>query len=179
MIDMTKEQQYVVNPLARWFQAQKVNWKIYKPFHEKSETGWDIEVRRKNQDLLIEAKYIHRSFISSFAGLVVAPLSKRPQHLMKGKYRSWSHGICWAIGSSRSMKGIYQILFDYFARNLQFWDAYGKLLKMKYIFFIEKDTVKKVMWKKFLKLSIKYSQQVRDSTKLAKRRHIAADLINE
>jgi hypothetical protein len=84
---MTKEDRFVVDPLMRWFEEQK-RWTLHKPSHGTSATGWDIEARRKNQDLLIEAKYIAGPFLSSFAGLVTAPLVKRAQRSVVRKYRS-------------------------------------------------------------------------------------------
>jgi hypothetical protein len=59
---MTKEEKYVVNPLSRWFKRQKAGWKLYRPLFGTAATGWDLEARRKNQDLLIEAKYIDGPF---------------------------------------------------------------------------------------------------------------------
>lgn len=97
---MTKEEEFVVNPLCEWFQSQKAGWeKPLKPNRGKSATGWDIEIKRKNMDLLIEAKYVDKQSITSvIAGLVLAPLTDRRQRCMKTKYRSWCHYVCWAIG---------------------------------------------------------------------------------
>ncbi len=64
--EMTKEEKYVVNPLIRWFRRQEARWALKTLRHGTSERGWDIEARRKNQDLLIEAKYIDGPFLSSF-----------------------------------------------------------------------------------------------------------------
>jgi len=59
---MTKEERFVVRPLVRWFGNQQAHWEIKQPRYDTSATGWDIEARRKNCDLLIEAKYITGSF---------------------------------------------------------------------------------------------------------------------
>lgn len=66
MNTITKEEKFVVNPLIRWFKRQDAAWHVYKPSYGTSATGWDIEARRKNQDLLIEAKYIDGAFLASF-----------------------------------------------------------------------------------------------------------------
>lgn len=73
------EQKYVLEPVKDWFENQKAGWVLYTP-RNATDTGWDIEARRKNQDLLIEAKYIKHSFISSFSQLVTSPLTNRAQH---------------------------------------------------------------------------------------------------
>ena len=81
-------------PLEKWLRKQHPNWEFDKPKNPIGSTGWDLEVRRKNKDLLIEAKFITRSNIASVSGLVTAPLVKRPQSFMKKKDRvifiSWS-----------------------------------------------------------------------------------------
>ena len=153
---MTKEVKFVVNPLINWFKKQKANWKLYKPNFGIAATGWDIEAQRKNQDLLIEAKYIDGPFLSSLNGLVTAPLVNRPQHLLKKKYRSWSYRICWAIGASYKSRNIYQLLFDYFSRNLIFWRHYEKDLRVKYIFFVNEGKVAKIKFSKFLNMAKAY-----------------------
>lgn len=84
---MTLEERFVVRPLLRWFKRQKAQWTVVNPRYGSSATGWDLEARRKNQDLLIEAKYIDGPFLASFAGLVAAPLANRPQRFMVRKYR--------------------------------------------------------------------------------------------
>ncbi len=156
---VTKEERYVVLPLMKWFKGQKAAWRLEKPRFGTSATGWDIEAHRHNLDLLVEAKYMdNSSFLASFTGLVTAPLAKRPQRFMFRKYRGWSHGICWAMGTNNTHWGMYQIMFDYFARNLPFWRHYAKDVKMKYIFFIQKGRVAKIPFGKILQLAAQYQK---------------------
>ena len=153
---MTREEKFVVNPLIRWFKRQKVKRRLYRPRYGTAATGWDIEARRHNQDLLVEAKYIDGSFLTSFNGLVTAPLANRPQHFTMRGYRSWSYGICWAIGSNYAQRNIYQLLLDYFIRNLSFYEHYVHDLHMKYIFFVKNDKVAKISFPRILKASSRY-----------------------
>src|SRR3989339_19291 len=101
---MNPEAKFVVNPLQKYFLNPKrsgAKWNTkHKPKFESSATGWDLQMERKNQVLLIEAKYIRGPFASAFAGLVIAPLSNRPEKMRSKKKKSWSSVICWAIGSS-------------------------------------------------------------------------------
>jgi hypothetical protein len=173
---MTKEERYVVNPLVRWLTRQKAAWEIYKPSYGTSATGWDIEARRKNQDLLIEAKYIDGAFLASFTGLVTASLANRRQHFMVQKYRSWCHHVCWAIGSDRPQRDILQILFDYIARNPQFWRHYAVDVRMKYLFMVSGGKVSRVPFMLILRLANRYALEASNKT-LVERRRIAGDLI--
>lgn len=173
---MTQEEKFVVDPLVRWFKNQRVQWRIHRPAYATSATGWDIEVRRKNLDLLIEAKYISGPFLSSFTGLVTAPLAKRRQQLMVRKYRSRSYGVCWAIGAEYAMRNIYQILLDYLARNPVFWKHYSKDLRMMYVFFVENGKVTRIQFTTLLRLAEQYSKQVGDCL-LRKRRLFAEELM--
>jgi hypothetical protein len=173
---MTNEDRFVVDPLMRWFKEQKAHWNLHKPSHGTSATGWDIEARRKNQDLLIEAKYIAGPFLSSFAGLVTAPLAKRDQHFMVRKYRGWSHSVCWAIGSRHPLRNICQILLDYMARNPKFWKHYSKDVRMKYIFFVQNGKVTRIPFAAFLRIAKPYAVRARNE-KLPARRRIAEDLL--
>ena len=175
---MTKEEEFVVKPLLQWFERQKPNWKLHKPQHGASSTGWDLEARRKNQDLLVEAKFIDGPFLASFAELVTAPLAKRPQHFMKRKYRSWCHGICWAIGSNYETRNIYQILLDYFARNPVFWKHYCKDLHAKYIFFVKGNRVARVSFTDMLTIADIYMDKT-GGARLAERRSVAAELMKK
>src|SRR3989338_2061363 len=149
---MTKEEKFVVDPLEGYFLDTKrsgAKWKTKdKPKFGSAATGWDLQMERKNQVLLIEAKYIMGPAVSAVAGLVIAPLSNRPEKMNSGKKKSWSSVICWAIGcgyeknnrnKKYKMSGFYQILFDYFARNLKFLRSYSKTLKVKYIYFTNKS----------------------------------------
>jgi len=172
----TKEEIFVVNPVITWLKNQKADWHIRKPEHDLSETGWDIEAQRRNMDLLIEAKYIAGPFLSSFEGLVTAPLAKRPQHLMKRKYRSWCHNICWAIGSSEEIGNVYQLLLDYFSRNLLFWKHYINDLKLKYIFLVKDKKVAKLTSKKLLEISRAY-KNTSEGKKIKVRRENARELM--
>ena len=95
---MTDEEKYVVEPLCDWLSAQEAHWEIELPQYETSSNGWDIQARRKNMDLLIEAKYMKRSSASALSGLVLAPLVNRPQKFMKRKEKSWCYYVYWAIG---------------------------------------------------------------------------------
>lgn len=159
---MTKEEEFVVNPLYEWFQRQKTDWeKPLKPNHGKSATGWDIEVKRKNLDLLIEAKYIDKqSITSAIAGLVLAPLSGRPQRSLKIKYRNWCHNVCWAIGiNPNDKRHLYQALLDYLARNPAFWKHYSEDLCLKYIFFVQNNMVAKVRFSKLLDIATQYDKE--------------------
>lgn len=172
---MNKEDELVVKPLKKWFESRKANWTVRVPDYPTSATGWDLEVQRKNQDLLIEAKYINGPFASSIAGLTCAVLFNRPQKLLKRKYRSWNHGICWAVGTS--YKGdIHQPLFDYLSRNLKFWVYYGKYFKMKYVFFIQDEKVIKVPWSKLVSAVKEYASSVGIKSTLKNKRLAAKNL---
>jgi hypothetical protein len=175
---MTREEEFVVNPLIDWFQRQKAPWKLYRPKYGTAATGWDLEARRKNQDLLIEAKYIAGPFLSSFTGLVTAPLARRPQHFMATKYRSWSYGICWAIGAAYDTRNVYQILLDYFSRNPRFWRHYHEDLRLLYIFFVKEGKVAKVRFPAFLSASDVYAAKTLDKN-LIYRRAVADDLMKQ
>jgi len=157
---MTKEEKYVVRPLVRWFRRQRADWAVRTPKHGTSERGWDIEARRKNQDLLIEAKYIDGPFLSSFSGLVAAPLASRAQHFMRRKKRSWSYRTCWALGASYSENHLYQILLDYLARNMKFWRHYYKDLRLKYVFFVRGGSVARLRFRDLLIIARAYARDV-------------------
>lgn len=175
---MTKEEEFVVNPLCKWFHRQKAKWKAEQLPHGKSQTGWDIEARRKNKDLLIEAKYIDKqSITSAIAGLVLAPLSYRPQRNMKTKDRSWCHSVCWAIGiKPNDKRHLYQAMFDYFARNPIFWKHYCKDLRLKYIFFVRDGKVAQVPFDKILDIAVHYGKESSDN-RLKEKRAIANTLM--
>lgn len=175
---MTKKERFVVNPLIRWLKRQNAAWKIYKPAFGTAATGWDIEARRKNQDLLIEAKYIDGPFLASFSGLVAAPLANRRQHFMVKKYRSWSYGVCWAIGTNFAQRNVFQILFDYVARNQVFWNQYAECIRMKYIFFVEDGKVARVPFGSFLRLGERYVALAANKGR-AERRQLADKLMSK
>ena len=75
---MKPEKKFVVNPLEKYFLNIKrsgAKWRTKdKPKFERSATGFDLQMERKNQVLLFEAKYIRGPFASALAGLVIAPL---------------------------------------------------------------------------------------------------------
>lgn len=174
----TKEEEYVVNPLIRWFKRQDAQWQIYKPAFGTAATGWDIEARRNKLDLLIEAKYIDGAFLASFTGLVTASLAKRPQHFMRSKYRSWCAYVCWAIGTNYTSRNVFQILFDYIARNPQFWRHYAEDVRMKYVFFVQDDQVARVPFLALLRQAELYAQRAVGKS-LAERRQIAGTLMSK
>lgn len=174
----TKEERFVVNPLIRWFKRQNAAWQVYKPSYGSSATGWDIEARRKHQDLLIEAKYVDGPFLASFTGLVTASLANRPQHFMARKYRSWCHNVCWAIGANYEQRNLFQILFDYIGRNPMFWRHYAEDVRMKYIFFVSGGKVMRITFATFLKLADQYARLAADRP-LSERRAVAGILISK
>ena len=150
--------------------------------------GLSDEERRESYKkfLLIEAKYIRGPFASALAGLVIAPLTNKTEKMKSRKKRSWSSVICWAIGcgyigGQRNLKykmsGIYQILFDCLARNLEFWECYSKTLKVKYIFFVDNRKVAKISFNKIVNLAERYKLSSHKS--LHERRLIAEDLLKD
>jgi len=170
---MTSEEKFVVNPLEKYFLDSKrsgAKWTIkHRPGYGTSATGWDLQAERKNQVLLIEAKYIRGPFAAALAGLVIAPLTSKREKMKSGKKKSWSAVVCWAIGcgyqrgeraKKYKMSGIYQILFDCLARNLEFWECYSKLLKVKYIFFVDNNKVGKISFSKIISLVEQYRSSV-------------------
>jgi hypothetical protein len=175
--DRTREEKYVVRPLLRWFRGQRAPWSLRTPRHGTSERGWDIEARRKNQDLLTEAKYIDGPFLSSFSGLVAAPLARRTQHFMSRKARSWSYAMCWAIGASHPENHVYQILLDYLARNLKFWDHYRKDLRLKYVFFLRRNLVARARFSDLLGVARRYAEETATNDRLDYRRSVAGHLL--
>jgi len=161
---MGNEKKLVVNPLKKYFLTKSrsgAKWMVKgEPRTPTAATGWDLQVVRHNQVLLIEAKYLSRSFISSFAGLVISPLPNRPEKMKSKKRKSWSSVVCWAIGSGYKKRNIYQVIFDYFARNIKFWLVYSKVLKVKYIFFVFDKKVAQVSFEQMLKRSMSYKKEV-------------------
>ncbi|MSU60529.1 MAG: hypothetical protein EXS52_01250 [Candidatus Staskawiczbacteria bacterium] len=175
---MTQEEKLVVNPLEEYFKDPNRSGATWvtknKPRFGTSATGWDLQMERKNQVLLIEAKYISGPFASAFAGLVIAPLSNRPEKMMSNKKRSWSSVICWAIGC-RNRSDVYQILFDYLVRNLDFWKCYSEMLRVKYIYFVDNKKVAKISFSEIINLAIQY--QSSSDKSLKERRLKAEDLL--
>ena len=179
---MTNEEKYVVNPLQEYFLDQQrsgASWKLlHRPSTGIAATGWDLQIGRHNQVLLIEAKYFTRSFIGSFAGLVTAPLTNRPEKTVQGMYRSWSSKICWAVGSGYKNRNIYQIFFDYLSREPSFWPCYVEALKIGDVYFVEKNKVARISFKELIKLADSYKKQVNvHEIKLEGKRRIANELM--
>ena len=104
---------------------------------------------------------------------MTAPLANRPQHSMSRKYRGWSYGICWAMSASYAQSNIYQLLFDYLIRNLNFWKHYAKDLRMEYIFFVKDGRVARVSFSKILVLAKSY--KLRAGSKNLRERRLIAD----
>ena len=186
---MGNEKRLVVNPLKIYFLDPKrsgAKWLIKdEPNYERSATGWDLQVERKNQVLLIEAKYIRGPSASALAGLLIAPLTKKQEKMRSKKKKSWSSVVCWAIGcgyekggraKKYQMGGISQILFDYFIRNIEFWNCYSEILKVKYIYFVDNKKVAKILFAKILVLAKLYKTRA-STKKLEERRVIADELI--
>lgn len=176
---MKPEAKFVVNPLGKYFldpSRSGARWTIkHKPKFESSATGWDLQVERKNQVLLFEAKYIRGPFASALAGLVIAPLTNKTEKMKSGKKKSWSSVICWAIGSSYKKNAIYQILLDYLTRNLEFWECYSKILRVKYIYFVDNQKVAKISFEKIINLTTQY--KLASNKSLHERRLVAEDLL--
>ncbi|MDO8594196.1 MAG: hypothetical protein Q7R93_01635 [bacterium] len=185
---MTKEERFVVNPLEKYFRDSRrsgATWETkHRPSFGKSSTGWDLQMERKNQVLLIEAKYIQGPSASAFAGLTTAPLVYRREKMKSKKKKSWSSVVCWAIGCGytggrRNLKykmcGMYQILFDFLARNLEFWKCYSKMLRVKYIFLVDNGRVAKINFLKIINISRRYKTSADKS--LEERRLIAEKLL--
>jgi hypothetical protein len=167
------ERELVIKPLKTWFENK--NWDVKVPDKDSSK-GWDLQVRRKNLDLLIEAKYIKGPFINSFSSLVTSPLTNRSETFMKRKANSWCSKRCWAIGSGYAQRDIYQLLFDYFIREPQFWEHYHQDLNIAYVYFVKGGKVSKISFEKLLKLSIIYGKDTATEN-IAGKRKIAAQLM--
>lgn len=172
------EREYVVKPLINWFKKQKTNWDLYLPENATAQTGWDLEARRKNLDLLVEAKYVTGPFITSFSRLVTSPLTNRAQHFMKIKSKSWCANVCWAIGSNYITRNVYQLILDYFVRNPSFWKHYCEDLNVKYIFFVKDDKVARIPFKRLLDIAEIYDEEATGKGR-NERREIAGKLMNK
>ena len=157
MTKLTKEEKAVVDPLVKYFCDPKrsgATWHIKHRPKGKSATGTDLHVARKNGnlDLLVEAKHIKGAFAASMSGLVLSPLVRKHNPLPRNGF------YCWAIGCGYSggwdyMPRMVQCLCDYFARNPKFWPYYSKLLRVKYIFFVDRQKkVAKISFVRMLRL---------------------------
>jgi hypothetical protein len=150
-----REYRFVVSPLVDWLTAQKPGWIVHQPKYHTAARGWDIEAWREDDYLLIEAKFISGPAIASLAGLVAAPLAMR---VRQWKDAGW---YCWAIGIKPQIEGrgrhVYQIFFDYMARNSDFWKHYGDDLRMRYIFFVQEGKVTRIPFTDFLDMTKMYA----------------------
>jgi len=185
---MTKEERFVVNPLQKFLldtHRSGAGWRIkHRPRHGTSSTGWDLQVERKNQVLLIEAKYITGPFAAALAGLVIAPLTNKREKMKSHKKKSWSAVVAWALGCGYNrggrgkykMAGIYQILLDCLARNIEFWRCYSRVLKVKYIFFMDQRKVAKIRFDKILTLAERFAPA--SDLSLSRRREYAEELLS-
>lgn len=185
---MTSEEKFVVNPLERYFldpSRSGAKWHVKaRPKFGRAATGWDLQVERKNQVLLIEAKYIRHAFAASMAGLIISPLSIRRETMKrKDLKKSWSAVICWAVGSGYGsvnkyrMRDMHQILFDYIARNPKFWKCYSEELRVKYVYFIDKGKVARISFISLINLSGKYFAVL--DKPLETRRAMASELLKK
>jgi hypothetical protein len=177
---MTKEEKFVVNPLEKYFRDPKrssAKWNTkHRPKFGSSATGWDLQMERKNQVLLIEAKYIRGPSASALAGLIIAPLVNRSEKMKSKKKKSWCSSICWAIGCGyKRPENIYQKLFDYFTQHLSFWESYFKTLNVKYLFFVNNQKVAKISFDKIINLATQYKSSSNKS--LSERRLVAEKLL--
>jgi hypothetical protein len=172
-----REYQLVVTPLIDWLDRQKLGWIFHHPKHPTSARGWDIEAWREGEYLLIEAKYIAASSISSFSGLVSAPLAARARH-----WNDPGWCCCWAVGIKPQVehrgRHVYQIFFDYMARNAEFWKHYGEDLRMRYIFFVQESGVTMIPFTDFLEMTNLYSGRVIGKVPLKECRRIAEELLS-
>lgn len=172
---MTNEEKFIVEPLRKWFAKHKPHFTINTT--RGQQTGWDIEAKRHNMDLLIEAKYITGPFINKFAGLVVAPLTHRKQRLMKRKIKSWCAAICWAFNTDYDGKEVYHNILDYFSINSDFWNHYITDFNLKYIYFVKKEKVAEVKAIDILAVALCYKDRAahrRKELKIAERADLPA-----
>ncbi len=134
----TNEEKNVVNPLQKFLENRKrsgAQWTLLRrPAHGMGAKGYDLEMERKNEILLIEAKYLNGPFAASMSGLVLAPLTQKSP-----EKSSWCNWIAWAVGWNPhkwSAARVYQNFLDYISREPNFWHAYSSELKLKYIFLV-------------------------------------------
>lgn len=155
-----KETKFVVEPLKRWFPS---NWKVYSTKHSSGEKGWDLVATRHNLELFIEAKWFSRKskFAALFVSLIGAPTTNRQNPHMSRKTRSWSNRLCWAIGTDYDSDHFFQLLFDYLSRNPEFYGGYGDYSRMKYVYFVNKNKVHRVLWEQLLACSKRYLEEVK------------------
>jgi hypothetical protein len=73
---------------------------------------------------------------------------------------------------------MYQIFFDYMARNSEFWKHYGEDLRMKYIFCVQAGEVTRIPFAAFLRMAKLYGGRANEKTPLEDRRRIAEGLLS-
>lgn len=78
----------------------------------------------------------------------------------------------------KSVRNPFQLLWDYFARNMTFWSHYHKDLKVKYIFLVNEGRVCKMDFNKFLLMSSEYVKCTKGS-KLSYRQKVAKDIVKK
>ncbi len=172
---MNKEHKFVIKPLLQYLEDHKNQWQVHIPKYPTSATGWDIEARSKNLDLLIEAKFMSGPFLSKLNGLVTSPLARRKRHYSETKK---PFVICWALGAKIMRRNPFQLLWDYFVRNPIFWKHYHKDLKVKYIFLVNRGVVSRMDFSKFLSIAPEYKKLTKN-TSLNVRREVATMLISK
>jgi len=155
------EENAVVLPLLEYFLDHKrsgATWELKHKPNPRSATGTDLHVARKNHnlDLLVEAKHIKAAFAASMSGLVLSPLVRHHRPLPRNGFFCWAIGCGWQ-NQSDDMRETVCRLCDYFARNPKFWPYYSKLLRVKYIFFIDRQKkVAKISFVRMLRLLRRY-----------------------
>jgi len=137
----TNEEKNVVNPLQKFLENRirsGAHWKVLRrPAYGTGAKGWDLEIERKNEILLVEAKYLNGPFAASMSGLVLAPLTEKSP--VKS---SWCNRIAWAVGWNPhkwSAATVYRNFLDYISREPNFWHSYSSELKLKYIFLVNPE----------------------------------------
>ena len=173
---MNLEYKYVVKPLVTYLKNQDINWDTHTPQFHTSATGWDIEARSKNLDLLIEAKFmVNGPFLSKLNALVTAPLTNRNRYFPN---INKPYAICWALGSKSIGPALFQRLWDYIIRNPVFWKHYSIDLKVKYIYLIKADVVARMDFGKFLSYASLYKKLALNKP-LPVRRRIALQILQD
>jgi hypothetical protein len=165
----TKETSCVVNPLEKFLRNRKRSGALWStkdmPDHDTGATGWDLQMERPNEVLLIEAKYLSGPFASAMAGLTLAPLTNRREKMKSGRSKgSWCANVAWAIGWNPKKwrpARIYQNLLDYLSRRPDFWSAYHSKLRVKYVYFVDpRKRVTRIACKQLMKLANEYRSVV-------------------
>lgn len=98
--------------------------------------------------------------------------------MTKRKTSSWCAHPCWAMGSSYKTRNIYQLIFDYFVRNPDFWKHYCEDLNLKYVFFVKDGRVAKILFERLLSVAETYSKKA-TGKKTSERRLVAEQLMKK